>query len=389
MAEKYNDNMQETEACFIFVDLIDSSPFSSFANKESYAKWILMFQYCFNSLAKKYFGEESFIGTVGDEGYAFIPVFKENNEITIIYKTLCFVFELKAIIKFLPYKNKIEKNLDDIGPYGLRLAAGIHYGDIMYTTEPIKTENGAWTTKIKNYVGYNINYAKRVETCSRNGVYSNVYVSRRVYDVLVSQKTILFEKRLVELKGLERIIEVFEIQSAFIFDEDMLEILDEEWRNCINDKNISSINNIKNEYWFKTYFLSYIFQRYQKSKGDLNKEHYEKEFSKKLFQDFEADDPIIIFIQAYHYQKNNDITLAIEKFKIVLEKKPELVRAKIFLIELIMKLLKQKNKPSSEVIYISNLTKELIEYYSEKLTDGEKKKLGEIKTEIDIMLSLK
>ncbi len=376
----HDNPIQITEACMIFVDLINSSSFSSFIEPTEYAKWILSFQDSFEKLATKYFGSESFIRTAGDEGFVFIPKWVFDSK-TAAYKAISFAFEFKTLIKFLPYKI-LNKTQDNLMPYGLRLAVGIHYGIVTYTYKP-KEKGGKIISEIDKYIGYNINYAKRIETCSREGKYSNIFVSSVIYEILLAQKPIIFEKSRQELKGLEKAIEVYEVKSAFIDEEPIRELLNEEWIKFITDKNHLSNYNIINEYWFKSYHLSFLYQLFKQSKGISNKEFHEAEFKKELFRYLEIDDPIVEFIQAIEYDSNNDLTLAIEKLKKILVKYPEFIYAKILLIELLLKLLKKPNNKNSEIVFLSDLTKELLNYFPSHLTEKEKEKLIKIQKEAE------
>ena len=350
------------QTCIIFVDLIDSSTFSSFVGLKNYAKWIIKFQDEFKDLSGKYFGKQAITGTAGDEGHAFIIKQDKDNPVEILYKAICFVLELKAIIKFLPYT--IDNNSEEHMPYGLRLAVGIHYGEIICDRLPNREDK---------FIGYNINYAKRIETCSREGIFSNIYVSRRVHEILISQKPILFEKRLVELRGLEHIAEIYEVKSAFINQEDMREVLSEDWEKFIKeDKKLKAIDIVRKEYWFESYFLSILYQFYKKYLNDdeEKKLYYIEKFEKRLFQNINVNDSIIIFIQAVIFAEKKDLTLAINKLKCVLENHPELIKAKLLMIKLLSEIKEDKNKHD---LYDS--INELIKYYPDKLTQVEHNEL--------------
>jgi class 3 adenylate cyclase len=371
---------EQTEACIIFVDLINSSALSSFIGPLEYARWILLFQDLFERLAGEYFNspnKKSFIRTAGDEGFAFIPKWVFEPEIAA-YKAICFAFELKTLAKLMPY-NIFKKAQEDMMPFGLRLAVGIHSGMVTYTSKPVKDKgnNGKWHNEVDKYIGYNINYAKRIETCSREGRYTNIFVSREVYEMLISKKPIFFEHHRSELKGIEKTIDVYEARSAFIQDEPI--------RNLFNDEFLQYFRNIKNEYWLKSYYLSILSQLNNTAKGISNKEYYETEFRKELFRYLEIDDPIVEFIQAIEYEIKGDLTLSIEKLKKVLHKYPGFIYAKIRLLEMLLKLLRNPNNQNPEIIYLIDSARELLDYYPSYLTDKEKERLKSIQKEAEML----
>ena len=373
--------IEKTEACIIFVDLINSSSFSSFIGPTDYAKWIILFQKIFEELATKYFTHKSTISTAGDEGYIFVPKWVFDSK-TAVYKAICFAFELKTMVKLMAHNKYLESH-DEIIPYGLRLAVGIHHGMVTYTYKSVEKE-GKLRSEIDKYIGYNINYDKRIETCSREGRFSNIFVSKDVYEMLIAQKPIFFEPYRLSLKGIEKAIDVYEIQSVFIIDEPMQYLFCEEWLKYFNSENRNTLNQIiKNEYWFRSYHLSVLHQLYETASGISNKEQYKMEFSKELFRYLEINDPIVEFIQSIEYDMHSDLTLSISKLKNVLKKYPEFIYAKIQLLDLLSKLLKKPSNKNSDIVFLVDSTKELLNYFQSHLTEIEKEKLNKIKDEAE------
>ncbi len=372
---------QNTEACIIFVDIINSSSFSSFVSCSEYMKWVVLFQKTFSKLAKDYFGDDAFISTAGDEGYLFLPNFnKLIDKSVLLFKAVSFTFELKTLIKLLPFLIK-DKAISGQMPYGIRLAVGIHYGSVSYTFKPVKGG-----IEIEKYYGYNINFAKRIETSSRDGVYSNIYVSKEVYEALKSKKPLFFQHYRTEMKGIDKSIDVYEIRSAFIgSDIPMMELLQEDWTDVVfKDVNEEPFNGpiTRHEPWYKSYLISVIFQMSDKSKGHVNHEHYMNLLNRCLFTNLEADDPMIDFVQALEYQKRGDLTLSVGRMKRVLQKYPEFVYARIEILKVMLEIVRKPNNATQEIIYIRDSTNELLNYFGNHLTSEERKSLSDIYEEI-------
>ncbi len=107
------------------------------------------------------------------------------------------------------------------------------------------------------------------------------------------------------------------------------------------------------------------------------------EFSKELFRYLEINDPIVEFIQSIEYDMHSDLTLSISKLKNVLKKYPEFIYAKIQLLDLLSKLLKKPSNKNSDIVFLVDSTKELLNYFQSHLTEIEKEKLNKIKDEAE------
>ena len=145
-----------------------------------YADTLQQFQELFENLGRKYFHEVADksseylqITARGDEGLIFY-VSQQIHKADLIYKALEFVFELKGRLRTLAAPNESS----DRPAKTIELGAGIHFGPIASLTAIEEDANGSKRSLIKGLEGYSINYAKRVESCSRQGSYSRVFLSK-------------------------------------------------------------------------------------------------------------------------------------------------------------------------------------------------------------------
>ncbi len=194
------------DALILFADVIDSSKYSATLGYIEYAKQLHKLQVLFKSLGQVYFPpltqEErvlyySQVDARGDEGTIFYYNPDESPD-DLIYKAIQFSYELKARIELL----------DNDSPKAMKVGIGIHFGKVAIIPEIITDEKGTPRSVIDALQGFSINYAKRIESCSRAGKYSKIILSKKAASCLDGDP-IVFTKQLSDLKGIERSEEVF------------------------------------------------------------------------------------------------------------------------------------------------------------------------------------
>jgi hypothetical protein len=376
------------KALIIFVDIIDSSVHSSFLGIEEYAKKVIEYQNLFIDLGKLYFEDKEYfkekissfckVDSKGDEGLVFVVDDKQEGK-DLLLKAIKFVFELKARLK-------ISTNHDpDSPPKELKIAAGIHYGDVAIITEN-KIIEEEYRKPIVEIIGYSINYAKRIESSSRIGKLSQVFLSLESAELLTGFP-IVFCKHYASLKGIEQNEIVYEIQSAFL-DNIPMEIPinsttlnSEPFLSYFSDFN--SYAEFLRESWLKSFIVSVLHSRYNSVAGNSQKKLYFSKISKLIWQKQNEDDPILLYCRARECEDNNKFTRAISYYKKIIEHYPEFIFARIKLVKDCYEIIKSAQKISTEEIFVKDTAEELLDKFDYFLKESEKEDFKKILTAVN------
>lgn len=377
-----------TNALLLFTDIVDSSVYSSILGIEKFARQVMLFQTLFEELGKQYFRDKpSFeeqttawcqIESRGDEGIVFV-VDPEEDGTELVSKAIRFAFELKARMKILHRKQM------DIPPQEMKVAVGIHYGEVAVITKPKKIED-VYRNPIDKILGYSINYAKRVESSSRVGRFSQVFLSKAAAD-LISYSPIALQKYEVALKGIQSNEEVYEVRSAFLENVPIParnvagEIEEEEFlthfaRNLVED-------DFLRDPWLKSFAISVLSERKDAVKGTDLQRAYSEKIDEIAWGKLVEDDPILLYWRARVCENEGKHSRAISCLKEIVGKCPYFIRARISLIENCHKMIKRTDKMSAEAIYVRDTAEELLEKYYGILFDKERQELKEILREIN------
>ena len=200
----------------MFADIIGASEISNHEELKNYAKIVRDFQELFKQLCKDF--EEAWSENVpgfvynakGDEGY--LMIYPEDNESDVsihIDAAINIALELKRRWLWSDYNKKRINN----GLLPIELGIGIHAGKT-YLMEDKKPKEHA---KLE---GYAINLAKRVESESRKGRFSHIFLSEAAYGHvmnLADEKTYIFDQpQKMTPKGISGNIWVYEIKHHFL-----------------------------------------------------------------------------------------------------------------------------------------------------------------------------
>jgi len=371
------------KALLIFTDIIDSSVYSSILGIYEYAEKVLDFQNIFEKLGREYFYDKSEfdkadkawckVDAKGDEGLVFL-VDKDQEGKDLILKAVRFAYELKAWVKLF---NNRENNSS---PKELKIATGIHYGAVSLIIEPKEDDEGIYRSKISEIIGYSINYAKRIESSSRMGRFSQIFLSIEASELL-SGCPIVLCKHFAPLKGIGSSETVYEVQSAFLDD---IPLFKKEINTCNYEQFLDYYIQTKEdaeylrEPWLKSLVVSVLFSRFNNVAGNSLKIDYDKEISKLVWQKQNEKDPILLYFRARECEDRDKLTRAITYYKKIIEDYPDFNVARINLINNCHKIIKSKDKISSEEIFVRDTAYELLEKYHQNLTNNERKNLKQI-----------
>lgn len=379
---------QPKNALLIFVDIVDSSIYSTFLGPTEFAERVLEFQKLFEELGALYFPKINNyipinkyynISSRGDEGLIFIldPEVEKNE---LVYKAIKFLFELKARFRI----NQLVSKKNDSPPKEIEIAAGVHYGEVV----PITCNyfmGDRYRSKIEKLIGYSINYAKRIESSSRIGTDSKIFISKQVHSIL-KYYPLIFNKFTTHLKGIKKNEDVYEIKSAFLEDIPIKEknnntvCYENIFNYFINEDNISIFAN---EPWCNSIIISILSNRHDNVKlKSLKKEYYHK-INNVAWKEPNENDPILLFQRARDCTYEKKYTRAISYYKKIINMYPDFIHARIKLAEICYKSLKQNQKHSIEEIFVRDTIEEYLEKYSNILTAKEKEIFNLIHKEIN------
>jgi hypothetical protein len=358
-----------TYALLAFVDVIDSSKYSSVLGYEVYAKSLLNFQNVFERLGKKYFpdprdqaSEYRRVVARGDEGALFFvtisPDFSE-----LIFRAIEFIYHLKGYLRF---------GVDEIagglaGPRPMGLGAGIHVGKVAYA---VKSENNR--SIIDRLEGYSINFAKRVESCSRLGKYSCIFLSKEAAQ-LIEDKPVVLSRVRTPMKGIDENVEVYEVLAGLFSgiklnpEEDPGDerLQAEACRIAANPQRIG-------EAWHKSLILSILDCLIAQSPVSRHKIVYRGHQLSLAWQSAIEDDPILLYMRAVELWEKGQYTQHIRYLTQILQCHPEFVHARKRMIKACWQIAKSKAEPADK-IYARDMAREFLERFPQLLTSSEKR----------------
>ena len=218
MDDPANSNRRETVV--MFVDIAGASEVSNHLSTAQYANFVLGFQDMFCEVCKKYttrwlpdYMDSLDFNARGDEGIFMAYPNDDKAVATIIDVAICVALELKRA--WLVGEWNKTKRIDQ-GILPVDLAVGVHVGP----TYLVRRTSEVTDTPDVRPEGYAINLAKRVETNSRAGAYSRIFVSEAAHGRLTTLSDevvyVFDEPRTIEAKGFSGGVRAFEVMHHFL-----------------------------------------------------------------------------------------------------------------------------------------------------------------------------
>lgn len=215
-------DFDERNTVVMFVDVMGASEVSNYKSPSEYAAFVNGYQAMFESVCKEYIGtwypEKSERDSVqfearGDEGLLMIyPPEGATRLPEDVDIAVNIALELKR--RWL-YSDENRKRIQS-GLLPINLGIGIHVGKT-YLESTVKTTNNPGGLKPE---GYAINLGKRVESFSRHGRYTDIFLSESAHGYLTAmadEQTYLFDlPQVFNPKGISRDIRVFEVKHHFL-----------------------------------------------------------------------------------------------------------------------------------------------------------------------------
>ncbi len=367
-------------ALIVFADVVDSSVYSSILGIEKFADKVISFQKLFSDLGNQYFNDQPYfedkvdsycrVDSRGDEGSVFVVDPRQQRD-ALVYKAVQFALELKARLKIL---NKQEA---DMPPTEMRIGIGIHYGEVAIittTTPESKGKEEVFRNLIDRIIGYSINYAKRVESSSRMGRFSQVFLSKEAADLL-SYCPVVLCRHEASLKGIQANDEVYEIRSAFLSDVPLPTadgaggIKNEDFFSYFTD-DLNEAQFLR-EPWLKSLVLSMLASRESAAEDNTIKTVCRGRISEIAWRKPTENDPILLYWRALECQECGKYSRAVSCLREILREYPYFIFARIKTVEACHHMIKSNKKTPSEIIFVRDTAEELLERYKNILNATE------------------
>lgn len=355
-------------ALLVFADIVDSSKYSAVLGYTEYARRLFNFQHTFRTLGKRYFPdvkdptrEYSEVQARGDEGIVFFaetrPDFQE-----MVFRAIEFLFHLKGRLR-LGAENEEE---GAVSPRRIGLGAGIHVGKVAFATKQVDNRS-----VIHRLEGFSINYAKRVESCSRIGQYSHIFLSKEAGKFL-EDKPVVLARTVAPMKGIEEKAEVYEVQSG-LFGGLRIDHEDAEDSGLLEQIRMFASHGAQiDEPWIKSLVVSILDWLIKTSIVQQRRVDYQNTQLKLAWRTSIEDDPILLYLRARDFGEKKEYTQQIRYLKQIVEKHPEFVHARKRMIKACWEVIKGGAQPK-ELVFARDMAKEFLDHFP-RLLDTEEKK---------------
>ena len=364
-----NSEAQGTcDALIVFADVIDSSKFSAVLSYEEYAGRIRTFQQAFEALGERYFPSgptnvDAYVEVKarGDEGIIFV-VDPTEEPCDLVLRAVDLLFHLKGRLRLLGSA----RDGDATAPQRIAVGAGIHFGRVAYFT---KVEAGR--SVISQLEGYAINYAKRVETCSRYGSMSRVLLSEGAAQ-LVHDAAIILDRLSADMKGIAQVADVYEIRSALLsgIHYDANDSDDEALAQRVED--LAEHPDAIDEPWLKALSVSLLDCLMRRSALPARKAAYHALQVKLAWHSPTERDPILLYLRARGRGDEGRYTEQVHYLRTLAEAYPDFLHVRMRMVEALWHLL--ENDPERpEKIYAVDMAREFLERFPHYLSEEQKK----------------
>jgi hypothetical protein len=355
-------------ALILFADIVDSSKYSAVLGYMEYARRLLKFQKLFQTLGRKYFPlpedrtrEYCQVDARGDEGVMFFAQ-TTGDFAEPVFRAIEFLFHLKGLLRF----GGEDDDDSTAAPRRIGLGAGIHVGRVAFATA--QEDNRSVIARLE---GFSINYAKRVESCSRAGKYSRVFLSSEAARLL-EDKPVLFSSITVPMKGIEEHTDVHEVQSG-LFSGLKLEPDDPEDNRLVDQIGRLAVRPSEiEEPWVKSLIVSGLDCLLRGSLvGQTRAQHRDTQL-KLAWQSAIEDDPILLYLRAREQEEKGNYTRQLQYLQRIVEEHPHFVHARKRMIRACWAIARGKAE-RSELVFARDMAQEFLERFPHFLSEQEKK----------------
>jgi len=351
-------------ALIVFADIVDSSKYSAVLGYTEYARRLQKFQTLFQSLGRKYFPipddrtrQYCSVDARGDEGVLFFAQTSEDFA-EPVFRATEFLYHLKGLLRF-------GAEAED-APRRIGLGAGIHVGRVAFGV--MQEANRSVIARLE---GFSINYAKRVESCSRAGKHSRIFLSSEAARLL-EDKPVLLSLISAPMKGIEENADIHEVQSG-LFGGLLLDPDDPEDGQLIEQMGKLAVrpSDIE-EPWVKSLVVSVLDCMLRSSPVPRRRAEHRDSQLKLAWHSSIEDDPILLYLRARDHEERGNHTQQLRYLQRLVTEHPDFVHARKRMIRACWAIA-QSEAERSEVVLARDLAREFLERFPHFLTDDEKK----------------
>jgi len=373
-----NISQDPKKALILFVDVINSSKFSSVLTYKKYFELIEGFQNEFKLLGSRYFPsldkkeqivKYRLVDSRGDEGIVFV-IDTSAAPRSLLSKAIEFIYHLKGRLRF----SRLSAADRNITPTFMGLAAGLHYGNVAFATGIDPSTNHSIIAQIE---GYSINFAKRLESNARLGKYSNIILSKVAAKYLEGSPIVL-SPIYASMKGIEDSEEMYEIESG-LFDHmniDGNDAGDEYFLDRLREEIELKPYNIDKQ-WLKTLVISVLESLTNLSPVPARKNEYFNRASKFAWHSADEEDPILLYQRSIDYRLERKHTQEIRYLKQIMDKYPGFLFARKQIVKAFYQMFRNKIGQHDR-IYCRDIAEEFLQRFLNDLDPDEIKEFKNI-----------
>lgn len=357
--ENQDISVEAFEAFICFIDIINSVSYSRIMDNKQYMSRILMFEMTIKKYFKFFFNDDEGIIKI-NRGDEFLIIIK--NPDPFYQNSIRFKIEtLEKLIFFINITKYILEKFDKI-----EIASGIHYGEVLSCddgTDSIFTNVDNYTCKnTKRYYGNHINYAKRVETSSRDGAYLKIMMSYSCADI-IKYIPLVYDTLFIEMKGYSNKELIYELVSGYVYH--YMKEADDFINELYNDRIFEYIDSIDN----KLLKYSLLGLKINPEQNPFFDHSFIDIFKKIIWDNPYTDDPIKLYFRGNDCFYSEEYVLAFDYYFKVHKILPYYTNIYQYMIRALHNILKEnkydKTIDISSILYIKLLSEDCIKNFSD------------------------
>jgi hypothetical protein len=252
----------------------------------------------------------------------------------------------------------------------IELAVGINQGQMAAFTNDQE--------EIEGIEGYEINYAKRVESFSRIGKYTNIFLSEKTRNIFKSANMIFEKYEDCDLRGIDEHVNLYEVKEFLfqsmpsIYDEAMSQL----FQRIRKDRLLASGKS-----WLEQYMINILFNTYCQKKLD----HYKEKILEFINDSYHRDLLFYRFLKAYLLE-DEFLFLKLQYYQEIVKERPSYTLARKEIIRLYEHLCDKVNKIEPLALQVKNYIDELMKFHLDLIEQNEREMYGKILSRINSLI---
>jgi hypothetical protein len=307
----------------------------------------------------------------GDEGTVFV-MDTDRHDAAVVFRAIEFAYHLKAVMAFA----SPEELGQERAPHRLDIGAGIHVGPLAWFREP-----RAGHSVISGLEGYAINYAKRVESCSRKGRHSQILLSPEAAARLALEPAVLCPMH-ADMKGIGGDVQLFEVESG------LFEHMELRQDNELDRRMICAVEELAEKpgrvqaSWTKALIVSVLEALSHTANDTDEKVRYRNLQLRLAWYSTAESDPILLYLRSLQYRERGEHTQELRYLRQIAEQHPEFIHIRPPLVKACWRVAQGDSEPA-ERVYARDVARELLDHFRAFLSEEDRDTLKEIAQDVD------